>query len=109
MRRVALALVASVSLAGCVQSRQYADVEFEPPQGSYKLLVMRPDVTVGSVTTGGMVEPRADWTEQARTGLLAALKTQQAARGGNIRLSPHVYNTEAGIDRAVEALRQFTA
>lgn len=84
MRRVALALVASVSLAGCVQSRQYANVEFEPPQGSYKLLVMRPDVTVGSVTTGGMVEPRADWTEQARAGLLAALKTQQAARGGNI-------------------------
>lgn len=84
MRRVALALVASVSLAGCVQSRQYADVEFEPPRGSYKLLVMRPDVTVGSVTTGGMVEPRADWTEQARAGLLAALKTQQAARGGNI-------------------------
>ena len=84
MRRVALALVASVTLAGCVQTRQYADVEFEPPQGSYKLLVMRPDVTVGSVTTGGMVEPRADWTEQARTGLLAALKTQQAARGGNI-------------------------
>lgn len=84
MRRVALALVASVALAGCVQSRQYADVEFEPPQGSYKLLVMRPDVTVGSVTTGGMVEPRADWTEQARAGLLAALRTQQAARGGNI-------------------------
>ena len=84
MRRVALALVASVTLAGCVQTRQYADVEFEPPQGSYKLLVMRPDVTVGSVTTGGMVEPRADWTEQARTGLLAALRTQQAARGGNI-------------------------
>jgi hypothetical protein len=84
MRRVTLALVASVALAGCVQTRQYADVEFEPPQGSYKLLVMRPDVSVGSVTTGGMVEPRADWTEQARTGLLTALKAQQAARGGNI-------------------------
>lgn len=84
MRRVTLALVASVALAGCVQTRQYADVEFEPPQGSYKLLVMRPDVSVGSVTTGGMVEPRADWTEQARAGLLTALKAQQAARGGNI-------------------------
>ncbi len=84
MRRVALALVAAVALAGCVQTKQYADVEFEPPQGNYKLLVMRPDVSVGSVTTGGMVEPRADWTEQARTSLLAALKAQQAARGGNI-------------------------
>jgi hypothetical protein len=83
MRRVCLALMASVALAGCVQTRQYADVEFTPPQGDYKLLVMRPDVSVGSVTTGGMVEPRADWTEQARANFLTALKAQQAARGGN--------------------------
>lgn len=84
MRRVALALLGSVALAGCVQTRQYADVEFTPPQGDYKLLVMRPDVSVGSVTTGGLVEPRADWTEAARTKVLAALRTQQAARGGNV-------------------------
>ena len=84
MRRVALALLGSVALAGCVQTRQYADVEFAPPQGDYKLLVMRPDVSVGSVTTGGLVEPRADWTETARTKLLAALRVQQAARGGNM-------------------------
>ena len=45
---------------------------------------MRPDVSVGSVTTGGLVEPRADWTEQARAKLLAALRAQQAARGGNV-------------------------
>lgn len=97
MRRIVLALVASVALAGCVQTRQYADVEFEPPQGNYKLLVMRPDVTVGSVTTGGMVEPRADWTEQARTGLLEALRTQQAARGGNIFIMEK-RDSLAGID-----------
>ena len=84
MRRVALALLGSVALAGCVQTRQYADVEFAPPQGDYRLLVMRPDVTVGSVTTGGLVEPRADWTETSRAKLLAALKAQQAARGGNV-------------------------
>ena len=84
MRRVSLALLASVALAGCVQTRQYADVEFTPPQGDYKLLVMRPDVNVGSVTTGGMVEPRADWTEQARANFLTALRAQQAGRGGNV-------------------------
>jgi len=84
MRRVFLALMASVALAGCVQTRQYSDVEFTPPQGDYKLLVMRPDVSVGSVTTGGMVEPRADWTETARSKLLAALRAQQATRGGNV-------------------------
>ena len=84
MRQLGIALIASVALAGCVQTRQYADVEFTPPQGDYKLLVMRPDVTVGSVTTGGLVEPRADWTETARTKLLAALRAQQASRGGNV-------------------------
>jgi selenocysteine lyase/cysteine desulfurase len=30
-----------------------------------------------------------------------------AARGGNIRLSPHIYNTEADIDRAIKALGRF--
>jgi len=97
MRRLCLALAASVVLAGCVQTRQYADVEFAPPQGSYKLLVMRPDVSVGSVTTGGLVEPRADWTETARVKLLAALRAQQAARGGNV-LIMEKRNSLPGVD-----------
>ncbi len=84
MRRISLLIaVSALSVSACVQTRQFADVEFTPPQGDYKLLVMRPDVTVGSVTTGGMVEPRADWTEQARANLITALKAQQATRGGN--------------------------
>ena len=83
---VAAALAASAILGGCVQTRQYADLQFTPPSGDYKLLVLRPDVTVGSLTTGGMVEPRADWTDQARTSIIAALKTQQAERGGNVTI-----------------------
>ena len=85
----AFALTASVALSACVQTRQYADVQFTPPDGNYKLLVLRPDVTVGSLTTGGMVEPRAEWTEQARSNIIAALKTQQAARGGNVTIIEH--------------------
>ena len=86
---VALALAASVALAGCVQTRQYADVQFTPPQGDYKLLVLRPDVTVGSLTTGGMVEPRAEWTDEARANIIAALRAQQASRGGNVTIIEH--------------------
>jgi len=97
MRRLGLALVVSVALAGCVSTRQYADVEFVPPQGNYKLLVMRPDVSVGSVTAGGLVEPRADWTETARVKLLAALRAQQAARGGDI-LIMEKRNSLPGVD-----------
>jgi hypothetical protein len=97
MRRLSIALLTSVALAGCVQTRQYADVEFSPPQGDYKLLVMRPDVSVGSVTTGGLVEPRADWTEQARANFIAALKAQQAGRGGNVFIMEK-RNALAGVD-----------
>ena len=97
MRPVLLALMASVALSGCVSTRQYADVEFSPPQGDYKLLVMRPDVSVGSVTTGGMVEPRADWTEQARANFITALKAQQAGRGGNV-LIMEKRNSLANVD-----------
>ena len=87
MRKWALVVaLAAVPLSACVQTRQYADVQFTPPQGDYKLLVLRPDVTVGSLTTGGMVEPRADWTEQARSNIVAALRSQQATRGGKVQI-----------------------
>ena len=88
-RRLALALGLGVLLTGCVQTRQFADVEFTPPQGDYKLLVLRPDVTVGALTTGGMVEPRADWTDEARANIVAALRAQQSARGGNVTVIEH--------------------
>ncbi|WP_300974567.1 hypothetical protein [Sphingomonas sp. LHG3406-1] len=82
LRAVAALGVLSVSLSGCVQTRQIADLQFTPPQGDYKLLVMRPDVSVGSVKAGGLTEQRADWTEAARTNLIAALRAQQGNRGG---------------------------
>src|SRR3982751_2404273 len=88
-RGMAAALAASVALGGCVQTRQYADLQFTPPNGDYKLLVLRPDVTVGSLTTGGMVQPRADWTDQARASIVNALRTQQATRGGKGTIVEH--------------------
>src|SRR5438132_13397395 len=89
MRNWGLALAAGVSLSACVQTKQYADVQFTPPQGDYKLLVLRPDVTVSSLTTGGMDEARADWTEQARVNIIAALRAQQAGRGGKLQILEH--------------------
>ena len=89
-RGLALALAAaSMTLGACVQTLQYADVQFRPPEGDYKLLVLRPDVTVGSLTTGGMVEPRAEWTEEARAHIVAALRAQQASRGGKVTIIEH--------------------
>jgi len=80
--RLPVLFAAALTLGGCVQTQQFADPRFEPPRGDYRLIVLRPDVEVGAVTTGGLGEPRADWTEQARAHLLAALTAQQARRGG---------------------------
>jgi len=77
-----LALAASAALGGCVQSRQYANVEFAAPQGDYDLIVMRPVVEVGTVTAGGLVEPNAEWSQQARTHLLESLRRYQSEQGG---------------------------
>ncbi len=81
-RAIVLVTASAIALSGCVSTRQVADVEFTPPQGDYSLIVMRPNVSVGLVTTGGLTEPREDWTEKGRANILAALKEQQAGRGG---------------------------
>jgi hypothetical protein len=82
-KRLAAALVAvAVATSACTSTRQYSDTNFQVPQGDYSLIVMRPDVRFGLLTTGGQVEHREDWTEQARQSMMAALVAQQEGRGG---------------------------
>ena len=104
---IALALLLAVPATGCVQTRQYADLQFTPPQGDYRLLVMRPDVTVNSVTTGGMDQPRADWTEQARANIIAALAAQQAERGGKVKILAHRNELPGVSEEAVADLERL--
>lgn len=98
--RVALAATALV-LSACTTTQQVADIGFRPPEGSYKLIVMQPDISVGLLTAGGVVEPREDWTNQARENVLKALAAQQASRGGETRIA--ATREEAGGDPAAVA------
>jgi hypothetical protein len=81
------AMAAAGVLGGCTHTRQLADIGFQPPEGSYRLIVMRPDVSVGVLTAGGAVEPRADWTIAARANILRAIEAQQAGRGGSVTIA----------------------
>lgn len=92
---------AAMVLSACTSTKQFADLGFRPPQGSYKLIVMRPDVRVGVLTAGGLFEPRQDWSESARGNLVAAIKVQQAARGGQTVIAST--RAEAGGDEAAVA------
>ena len=89
-------LAGALALSACTSTRQVADVQFTPPQGAYDLIVMRPEVSVGLLTAGGMVEPRADWTEQARTNLLAAIRAEEADWGGETVVASSY--EDAGVD-----------
>lgn len=44
-----------------------------PNDGSMKIVVFRPDVSVGSQKAGGLIEPNVDWTEAARANIKAKL------------------------------------
>lgn len=49
-----------------------------------KILLMPIDVELSVLTAGGMLEPRADWTEAAQKHMRQALKNYQLQRGGKL-------------------------
>ena len=51
------------------------------PAGEARTLVFRPDIAVSEQTTGGMSEPSAEWTRNARANLLAALAKAPPMQG----------------------------
>lgn len=55
-----------------------------PTNGEARILLLRPRIKVGAQSTGGMYEPNADWTAQARQNIGAALGQTQGALGNRI-------------------------
>lgn len=104
--RLLLIMIAGFWLGACAITKQKADVGFVPPEEPFRLLVMRPNVFVGLLTAGGLVEPREDWTNQARANLIAALSRQQAGRGGMVRVATTREETGADPEK-VAALEQL--
>lgn len=68
-----------------------------PASGPVKILVFRPDVSVGSQTTGGMNQPNADWTADGRKQLDAALRRAQAARANEIVMMPELEGEQGAL------------
>jgi hypothetical protein len=92
-------ILAALALSACTTTQQVAHKEFRPPKGNYTLIVMQPDISVGVLTAGGLVEPREDWTEQARRNVISALVSQQGRRGGRTKVAST--REETGADPAL--------
>lgn len=57
-----------------------------PADGTMKIVVFRPDVHVGSMKVGGLDEPNAEWTEQARTNIQAELQKRAASMNAEVSI-----------------------
>lgn len=69
-----LALIGSFFFSGCASTTQMAD-KFDMPPPSTNVLMVEPDIILFELTAGGLEEPRADWTEGAKTNVKESLSS----------------------------------
>lgn len=76
LRNAAVVLFA-IALAGCAsnQTVKAQGAGFNWTQSAEKkIAIVQPDLHLGELTAGGLVEPRADWTKAAEEGINKQLK-----------------------------------
>lgn len=100
-----LAMCLCVALAAC----QTAHVRFAPlerPTAGKRILLMPLDVELAEMSAGGMLDPKADWTENAKTHMLSALDKEAVGRNVSfVKLGePKEGTPEADLFTQLEAL-----
>ncbi|MFS0850902.1 hypothetical protein AB3M93_15745 [Novosphingobium panipatense] len=83
VRAAVLAASLCVSAPAIAQEKTGNKEGFSLKPGTVRIVLMRPVVDVGEQSTGGMFEPNADWTTQAR-GYLATALGQAQSKLGNV-------------------------
>lgn len=72
--RVIAALLLAVFVSGCAaQTGLVSTIDPPNPGSSPKVLVMTPDIEIAVLTAGGLLEPNAEWTEQAKDQFKSSL------------------------------------
>ncbi|MFC4291939.1 hypothetical protein ACFOWX_05865 [Sphingorhabdus arenilitoris] len=80
-----------------------------PADKAVKILVFRPDVQVAEQTTGGLDQPNADWTQQAKSLLNDALVAAQARGGNDVIFMPALQGEQARLMADHQALFRVIA
>ncbi|MES2989346.1 MAG: hypothetical protein V4808_15710 [Pseudomonadota bacterium] len=110
LRTIAMAIggLVLMSAPANAQERSARKQGFELTANSGKrILVLRPFVSVGGQSTGGMFEPNGDWTEKARSNIHSSLEQFQARLGNNVVVAPEAYGEDA--QRIEEYMALFAA
>ncbi len=109
---VTLVLAGLIATAGCAQTSVLRKADFAPQApGPARVLLMPLDVELSELTAGGMLEPRADWTDQAKTHVRVALAAAlQGKHTALISYSPPARDSEqAKVDQQLLMLHDLVA
>ncbi|MEO1044611.1 MAG: hypothetical protein AAFX04_04145 [Pseudomonadota bacterium] len=87
-----LVAMASLAVAPAAQAQLFGGTEKTAIKEGFtfaedeevRIVVFRPDVSVSSLSTAGIDEPNADWTEAARRNLTESLKRAQTEKGNEL-------------------------
>jgi hypothetical protein len=64
-------------------------------EGPVRIILFRPDVHVGEQTAGGLDQPNADWTAEAKGFLTAALTKAQSTQNNSVTMMPEMAGADA--------------
>lgn len=77
-RALGVALLATMATSAVAQEKTGVKEGFTLKPGSARIALLEPSVRVGDQSTGGMFEPNADWTAQAKGNIEQQLRASQA-------------------------------
>jgi hypothetical protein len=82
----AACIVAFICLSAPLSAQEKTGIKsgFTLKPGTVRIILMRPTIRVGAQSTGGMNEPNADWTQQARDNIALALRDAQTHVGNAV-------------------------
>lgn len=80
----ALSALLCLSTPALAQEKTGLKPGFVLKPGTARIVLMRPTIEVGAQSTGGMNEPNADWTAQAREYMTKALREHQTKLGNQV-------------------------
>lgn len=80
----AIALLAVAPAVAAAQEKTGIREGFDLKPGTARILLLEPSVRVGAQSTGGMFEPNADWTKQARENIERELGRFQGRLGNEV-------------------------
>jgi hypothetical protein len=108
--RILIVVAVGLYLTACAQTKAFVQSkDFERPSETVRVLLMPPDVELYELTTAGMLEPKADWTESAKTNVAYAFESILQERQANLLFYDSAAGKLAFDDAHLQAIKLHSA